>query len=144
MSALTLDRAQAIVAAALEHARKGGFKPLVVTVLDDRGAPKALAAEDGVSLKRASVAHAKAYGALSLGMGSRSIFARAQQQPYFVAAVGQLVDGAMVPVPGGVLIRDNGAVIGAVGISGDTSDNDEAAACAGIVAGGFVPDPGSD
>lgn len=145
MAAITLDAAQRILVAALAHAYEAELKPLVVCVLDARGARKALAAQDGVSLEREAVAHAKAYGAIALGMGSRSIFARAQQQPYFVSAVGQLVQGALVPVPGGVLIRAaDGELLGAVGISGDTSDNDEAAACAGIAAAGLVADPGAD
>ncbi len=142
MTALSLATAQRILAEALAYAAGKQLKPLAIVVLDARGARKALLAQDGVSLKRDEVAYAKAYGALSLGMGSRSIYARAQEQPHFVSAVGQLVEGAMVPVPGGVLIRDGGDVVGAVGISGDTSDNDEAAACAGIEAAGLTPDPG--
>ncbi|MDQ0512865.1 GlcG/HbpS family heme-binding protein [Ancylobacter amanitiformis] len=142
---LSLKAAQTILTTALDHSRKGSFKPMAVVVLDARGAVKASAAEDGTSLKRFEVAHGKAYGGLSLGMGSRSIHKRAKEQAFFVAAVSHVVDGALVPVPGGVLIRDDaGEVIGAVGISGDTSDNDEAAAMAGIEAAGFKADPGTD
>ena len=141
---LSLEKAQAIVATALAHAKANSFNPLAVCVIDARGAGKASAAQDGTSLKRGEVAHAKAYGALALGMGSRSLFKRAKEQPFFIAAVGPVIGGALVPVPGGVLIRDGGAVIGAVGISGDTSDNDEAAATAGIEAAGFKADPGAD
>jgi uncharacterized protein GlcG (DUF336 family) len=144
MTGLTLDKAQTILSAALDHAKGAGFKPLAIYVLDARGAPKALAVQDGTSLKRAEVAHAKAYGALAMGMGSRSLFKRAKEQPFFIAAVGPVVGGALVPVPGGVLILEAGVLIGAVGISGDTSDNDEAAALAGISAAGFAADPGSD
>ncbi|WP_029352649.1 heme-binding protein [Bosea sp. 117] len=145
MTTLSLAAAQTILSTALDHCRKGGFKPMAVVVLDGRGAIKVAAAEDGTSLKRGEVAHGKAYGALSLGMGSRSLFKRAKEQAFFISAVSHVVGGALVPVPGGVLIRDTeGAVIGAVGISGDTSENDEAAAAAGITAAGFVPDPGSD
>jgi uncharacterized protein GlcG (DUF336 family) len=140
---LTLDQAQTIVAAALQEARRIGLKPLVVTVLDARGAPKALAAEEGTSLRRADIAYGKAYGALALGMGSRAIAKRAASDPAFVAAVTHTSGGALVPVPGGVLLRDDeGTLLGAVGISGDTSDNDEAAALAGIAAAGLLGDPG--
>ncbi len=96
--------------------------------------------EDGSSMKRFEIGFGKAYGALSLGMGSRSIMGRAEQQPYFVAAVTSAVGGTLVPVPGGVLVRDDGGdLIGAVGVTGDTSDNDEAAAVAGITGAGLTP-----
>jgi uncharacterized protein GlcG (DUF336 family) len=143
MPDLTLTQAQAIVTAALAAARQHSFKPMVVAVLDSRGAYKALAAEDGTSLKRAEIAHGKAHGALALGMGSRAIGKRAEQQPTFVAAVSHVAGGALIPVPGGVLIRDVlGTLLGAVGISGDTSDNDEIAALAGIEAAGLVGETG--
>ena len=74
---------------------------------------------------RGEIAHGKAYGALALGMGSRALFQRAQEQAYFVSAVNTMAQGRLVPVPGGVLIQDGGALLGAVGVSGDTSDNDE-------------------
>jgi len=135
---LTLAAAQTIVAEALAHAQRGGLKPLAVAVLDSRGAIKAAAAEDGASLKRFEVAHGKAYGALALGMGSRAIGKRAEQQPSFVAAVTHVAGGALVPVAGGVLIKGDNAILGTVGISGDTSDNDEAAALAGIEASGLT------
>ena len=138
MPDLTLAAAQTIVAEALAHAQRGGLKPLAVAVLDSRGAIKAAAAEDGASLKRFEVAHGKAYGALALGMGSRAIGKRAEQQPSFVAAVTHVAGGALVPVAGGVLIKGDNAILGTVGISGDTSDNDEAAALAGIEASGLT------
>jgi uncharacterized protein GlcG (DUF336 family) len=145
MTELTLAAAQTLVTAALEHAAKAGLKPLAVAVLDARGAMKCFAAQEGTSLKRGEVAHGKAHGALALGMGSRSLHKRVREQAYFIAAVSHVVGGALVPVPGGVLIRDRaGALLGAVGISGDTSDNDEAAAMAGIAAAGLVGDPGAD
>lgn len=137
MPDVTLAQAQAIVTAALAEGRRLGLKPLVVTVLDGRGTPKALAAEDGTSLRRAEIAHGKAYGALALGMGGRAIMARSEQQPAFVAAVTHAAGGALVPVPGGVLLRADGVLVGAVGISGDTSDNDEKAALVGIAAAGL-------
>jgi uncharacterized protein GlcG (DUF336 family) len=145
MTDLTLAAAQTIVAGTLQEGRAKGLNPLAVVVLDERGALKAGAAEDGTSLKRTEIAHGKAYGALSLGIGSRSIGKRAKEQAYFVAAVSHVAGGAMIPVAGGVLLRDAaGKVIGAVGVSGDTSDNDENAALAGIAATGLKADPGSD
>ncbi len=143
MPDLTLIEAQSIVTAALAEARRRALKPMVVAVLDARGVYKALAAEDGVSLKRAEIAHGKAHGALSLGMGSRAIAKRAADQPYFIAAVSHVAGGALIPVAGGILIRDAaGALLGAVGLSGDTSDNDEAAGLAGIAAAELIGDPG--
>jgi len=144
MSALTLDSAQIIVSAALKAARERSFKPLCIVVLDDRGALKAAASEDGTSLKRSEIASGKAFGALSMGVGSRAIHKMAIDRPYFVAAASHVVGGQMIPVPGGVLIKDSaGATLGAVGVSGDTSDNDEAAATAGIEAVGLVFDTGA-
>jgi uncharacterized protein GlcG (DUF336 family) len=138
MPDLSLEAAHAIMHAALDAGAHHKLKPLVVCVLDARGAIKAMAAQDGTSLMRGEIAHGKAYGALALGMGSRAIFQRAQEQAYFVGAVNALAQGRIVPVPGGVLIQDNsGALLGAVGVSGDTSDNDEIAALAGINAAGL-------
>src|SRR5690349_289792 len=142
MTALTLDTARKILDAALAKAAELKLKPLVVTVLDARGCLKAAAAQDGTSLMRAEVAHGKAYGALALGLGSRALFQRAQEQPYFVDAVNTLAQGRMVPVPGGVLILDGANLLGAVGVSGDTSDNDEICAIAGIEAAGLKANPG--
>ena len=139
---LTLAHAQTLVSAALAEARSRGFKPLAIVVLDARGAVKAAAAEDGTSLKRFEIAHGKAFGALSLGMGSRAIAKRAEDQPTFVAAVSHVVGGSLVPVPGGVLLRDDaGALVGAAGASGDLSDNDEAALLAGIAAAALKAEP---
>jgi uncharacterized protein GlcG (DUF336 family) len=142
MAELTLDVARKILDAALAKAVEKKLKPLVVTVLDARGCVKISAAQDGTSLLRSEVAHGKAYGALALGMGSRALFQRAQEQPYFIGAVNTLAQGRLVPVPGGVLIQDGGVLLGAVGISGDTSDNDEACAVAGIEAAGLKANPG--
>jgi uncharacterized protein GlcG (DUF336 family) len=144
MSDLTLAQAQTILAAALDHSRKAGFKPLAVAVIDARGALKAFAAEDDTSLRRAEIARGKADGAVALGIGTRAIAKMALDRPHFVAAVSHVVGGSIVPVPGGVLIRNAaGKVMGAVGISGDTSDNDEAAAAAGIAAAQLVADAGA-
>ena len=142
MSAITLAQAQTIITAALAHAREKKMQPLAVIVMDARGVPKAFAAEDGTSLRRYEIAHGKAHGALSMGIGSRTLGKRAEERPHFFAAVSHVVGGAMVPVPGGVLLRDGGEIIGAVGISGDNSDNDEAAAIAGIKATALTADPG--
>ena len=92
---------------------------------------------------RGEVARGKAYGALALGVSSRRISQMAIERPHFVNALNTLAGGSLVPVPGGVLVRDEGgAIIGAVGISGDTSDNDEAAASRGVAAAGLVADSG--
>jgi uncharacterized protein GlcG (DUF336 family) len=138
---LSLAQAQTIIAAALAHAREQRFAPMGVVVLDARGVPKAYAAEDGLSLRRFDIANGKAHGALAMGIGSRTLGQRAVERPHFVAAVTQAIGGAMVPVPGGVLIRGDDGIIGAVGVTGDTSDNDEACALAGIRAAGLAADP---
>ena len=143
MTALTLDTARKIVDTALAAAVDKKLKPLAIAVLDDRGCIKVAVAQDGTSLLRNEIAHGKAYGALALGIGSRAIFKRANEQPYFVDAVNTLARGAMVPVPGGVLIQDSsGAVLGAIGISGDTSENDESCAVAGIESAGLTANIG--
>lgn len=135
---ITLEQARTIVAGALAARRDNGFKPLTVVVLDGGGHVVAAEREDGASNKRFEIASGKAHGALSLGMGSRALMRRAEEQPAFVAAVTQ-VAGPLIPVPGGVLIRSaSGDLIGAVGISGDISDNDETAALAGIAAAGLI------
>jgi uncharacterized protein GlcG (DUF336 family) len=142
MAELTLDVARKILDAALAKAGQLKLKPLVVAILDARGCVKLTAAQDGTSLMRAEIAHGKAYGALAMGMGSRALFQRAQDQAYFIGAVNTLAEGALVPVPGGVLILDGGTLLGAVGVSGDTSDNDEACAVAGIEAAGLKANAG--
>ena len=140
---LTLEQANIITSAALAEARTLNLKPISVVVLDHRAATISIQSEDGVSIMRSDIAKAKANGAIQLGMGSRALMNRAEQQAYFVDSINGLADGKIVPVHGGVLIRDtSGAILGAVGISGDTSDNDEAAALAGIAATGFAADAG--
>lgn len=141
---LTLTQAQTILSAALAYADDKSLKPLAVAILDARGAQKAFAAQDGTSLKRGEIALGKAHGSVALGIGSRALHKMAQERPYFVEAATHAVGGSLVPVPGGVLIRDAaGALLGAIGISGDTSDNDEAAATAAIAAAGLVADTGA-
>lgn len=143
MSALTLDKAREIVAAARAKGREMELNPLTVAVLDAAGNLKALEREDGASNMRPDIAVGKANGALAMGLGSRALFKRAKAEPFFIQAMNELAGGSLVPVPGGVLIKDGeGSIIGAVGITGDNSNNDEAAATAGIEAAGFVADGG--
>ena len=142
MAELTLDVARKILDVALAKGAEKKLKPICVVVLDARGCVKVSAAQDGTSLLRSEIAHGKAYGALAMGMGSRALFQRAQEQAYFVGAVNTLAQGRMVPVPGGVLIQDGPVLLGAVGVSGDTSDNDEICAIAGIEAAGLKANPG--
>jgi uncharacterized protein GlcG (DUF336 family) len=130
---LKLDEAQAIVAAALSYARAKSLKPMGFVVLDERGALRAAAVEDGASLARWKVAYGKANGALSMGVSSRKLHDMAVERPHFVASLASVFSEGLIPVPGGVLVRDNdGGVLGAAGASGDTSDNDEAALIAAI------------
>lgn len=143
MTDLTLAAAQTIVETALAHARANSYNPIGIVVLDARASLKASAAEDGTSLMRWKVAFGKAYGSIAWGAGSKKIEKMAADRPNFFAGVAHLADGGILPVGGGVLIRDaQNRIVGAVGISGDTSDNDEAAAVAGIKAAGFVADGG--
>ncbi|MBP0615972.1 GlcG/HbpS family heme-binding protein [Jiella mangrovi] len=140
---LTLDKARIIIAETLKAGIAQGLKPLTIAVLDQGGALIALERSDGASRMRPDIAIGKANGAIGLGMGSRAIGKRAEQQAYFVQAMNALAKGVLVPVPGGVLIKgEGGAILGAVGVTGDTSDNDEAAAIKGIEAAGFAADGG--
>ena len=137
-----LGTARGMIAAARAFGAERGFKPLTVVVLDAGGHVVAAEREDGASNKRFEIALGKAHGALAVGFGSRALMARAEAQPYFVAAVTSAIGGALIPVPGGVLVRDtSGTLLGAVGISGDSSDNDEAAALAGIEEAGLAGQP---
>ena len=140
---LTLAQASIIIDKALEKGRELAFKPLTVAVLDAGGQMKALKREDGSSLLRPEIAGGKAWGALGMGFGGREFARRAAQNPVFLQALTAASGGRIIPVPGGVLIRDSsGEIQGAVGISGDTSDNDETCAVFGIRAAGLVPDTG--
>lgn len=144
MADLTLAASQTIVTQALAHARANKYNAIGVVVVDARGSLKASGIEDGTSLMRWKVAFGKAYGSIAWGAGSKKIEKMAADRPNFFAGVAHLADGGILPVGGGVLIREQGtgAIIGAVGISGDTSDNDEAAAVAGIKAAGHDADGG--
>jgi uncharacterized protein GlcG (DUF336 family) len=143
MTTLTLAAAATIVDKALEKGRALGLKPLTVSVLDAGGHLVAFKREDGSSLLRPEIASGKAWGALGMGFGGREFARRAAQNPVFIQALSVASGGRIVPAPGGVLIRDGaGAVLGAAGISGDTSDNDETCAVYGIRAAGLVSDTG--
>jgi len=136
---LTLDHARTIISATLAKGAEMGLKPLSVIVLDAGGHVLAFERSDGAAPGRFGIAHGKAYGSVMLGMAGTAQMARAEAQAYFMAAVNGVYGGAVVPVPGGVLLRDDaGAVIGAVGVTGDTSDNDAEAAKAGVAAAGLV------
>ena len=144
---LSLEQARAIIAGALTEGRNQSLAPLTVVVLDVGGHLIAMEREDGAGVLRFEIARGKAYGALGLGLGSRTIGARNQGREAFLAALATASDGRCVPVPGGVLVLDaNNRVIGAVGVSGDTSDADEACALAGITTAGLIGgiDPTTD
>jgi len=142
---IDLAHANLVIDTALAQGRTLGLPPLTVAVLDGSGCLVAFKREDGASLLRPEIAQAKAWGALGMGMGSRALAQRAAVQPAFISAVNALAGGRLIPVPGGVLIRSSGkSIIGAVGITGATSDQDEACAVAGIEAAGFTADTGAD
>ena len=143
MSALTLKLATQLTSQALAAGRTIAAAPLTVAVLDSGGHLIALHREDGASLLRPQIAIGKAWGAIALGKGSRLLALDAQQRPAFIAALNSLGQGSVVPAPGGVLIRDqNGGVLGAIGISGDTSDTDEQCAITAIEGVGLMADAG--
>mgnify|MGYP001791069426 FL=1 len=139
MAEITLRKARSIIRATLTKGRELDLKPLSIVVLDAGGHLKAFEREDKAAPGRFAIAHGKAYGAIMLGMAGTAQMARAEQQAYFMAAVNGVYGGQVVPVPGGVLVRDKkGDVIGAVGVTGDTSDNDAAAAQHAIEAAGLA------
>ena len=135
---VTLVHATTIVDIALKKGRETNCAPLTVAVLDSGGHLVAFKREDRSGILRPDIAMAKAWGALGMGFGTRELADRAQRMPMFVNALAAVSGGRMVPVPGGVLVKSEaGEVLGAVGISGDTSDKDEACAVAGIEAAGL-------
>lgn len=139
MSRIRLEQANQVIDAAFEHGRTLGLKPLSVTVLDAGGHLVAFQRQDGASLLRPQIATAKASGALAMGVSSRKIADMAAERPSFVASLGAIAPHGVVPAAGGVIVvGPDGAPIGAVGITGDLSDNDEACALAGIAAAGLV------
>ncbi len=140
---LKLDIARRLILDAFEKGAELGLKPLSVAILDPGGHLIAFERQDGASNMRFQMAHAKANGSLALGIGSRAIFNRAQEQPFFVQAVNALADGALLPVPGGALVRDgDGTLLGAIGVTGDTSDNDEACLVHAVEKAGLVAETG--
>ncbi|MEC7488837.1 MAG: heme-binding protein [Pseudomonadota bacterium] len=140
MTRLTLEQANTIVVQSLKKGKEMRLKPLTVAVVDDGGNLKAFSREDGPGAAlRPQIATGKAFGAVGMGISSRAINERVLERPHFGVALVGASEGRMVPVPGGVLIKNGNEIIGAVGISGDTSDNDEAAAVAGIEAAGLTP-----
>ncbi len=142
MGEIPIIEARKIVAGTLTSGRERRLKPLTVAILDTGGHVKAVEREDGASPGRFAIAMGKAYGCLMLGIGGQAMMARAEQQHYFVSAMNGLFGGRVVPVPGGVLVRDrNGDIVGAVGVSGDLSENDAAAAVEGIESAGFSAEP---
>jgi uncharacterized protein GlcG (DUF336 family) len=144
MSNITLAQAGAIIDVALATSREKALAPMTVVVLDSGGHLVAAKREDNSGILRYEIAFAKAWGGLGFGFGSRGLAKRAANAPMFITAVSAVSDGRVVPVPGGVLIRSpEGVVLGAVGISGDMSDADEACAIQGIEAVGLTADPGA-
>ena len=139
MPDISLRKAKSITRTALSKGKELGLKPLSVVVLDAGGHVIAFEREDGAAPGRFAIAHGKAYGSVMLGMAGTAQMARADQQAYFMDAVNGVFGGNVIPVPGGVLVRDKkGGVIGAIGVTGDSSDNDLIAALAGIEAAGLL------
>lgn len=140
---ITLQQAEHIINGALAEGSRLGLGPLTVAVLDVGGHLIALKRSDGSEYLRPPIAIGKAWGSLGMGHAGRVLAERAAKMPVFFGALSDMSGGRMVPLPGGVLVRDaGGAIVGAVGVSGDTGDNDEVAAVAGITGAGFQPDYG--
>jgi len=140
MTLLTLDQAQTIVAEALKKAREMDFEPMTVCVVDAGGTIKAMSREDGSGLVRPDIAFGKAWGSVGMGLPGRELNRRNDIMPHFFNALNIVSQGRVVPMPGGVLIMNDGVLVGAVGVTGDTPDNDEIAALAGVEAAGLTPD----
>ena len=140
MHRLTLTEANALIEAALAKGAELGLKPITVTIHDPGGHLIACQRQDGASNMRVKLAGGKACGALALGVSSRAIGEMAVERPHFIAAVDTMSEGGMVPAAGGVIVCDaGGTVLGAIGVTGDTSDNDEACALAAIEQLGLKP-----
>ncbi|WP_375263401.1 heme-binding protein [Palleronia sp.] len=135
---LKLDQARAAIRGTFDAGGKAGMKPLSAIVLDAGGNVLAFERQDGSSPGKFAIAHGKAYGAVMLGMPSSAMMERAEKQPYFVAALNGAYGGAVIPVPGGILIMEGETVIGALGVTGDTSDNDVTAGMAGLATAGLA------
>ena len=142
---LTLAAADRIADVALAAGSEHGFAPLCVVVLDAGGHALVVKRDERSSIGRVGIAIGKAHGCMAMGLGGRELARRADAVPKFFTALASVLPHGIVPVPGGVLVRDaDGALIGAVGISGDRSDNDEICAVAGIESVGLVADTGGD
>ena len=140
---LNLETALNIAMGTLEAGRERGFAPLCVAVLDPGSHLLALLRDDGASISRPEIAIGKAAGCLGMGFGGRELARRAEAMPQFFTSLASIFPKGILPVPGGILLRDgDGKLVGAVGVSGDTSDNDEIAALAGIAATGLAADTG--
>lgn len=140
---LSVGQASEIVDSALRKARELELRPLTVTVLDPGGHPVVVKREDGAGILRPQIAHAKAWGCLGTGQGGAAGARHATRDPAFFAALASISEGRIASSRGGVLIRDtDGTLLGAVGVSGDRPDNDEAVAVAGIEQAGLVADAG--
>ncbi|WP_433771897.1 GlcG/HbpS family heme-binding protein [Pseudomonas putida] len=143
MHELNLLTATTIAGNAIGVARESGFKPLAVAVLDAAGHPLVILRDERASFLRPQIATGKARGCLGMGFGGRELARRAQAVPAFFDAINSLTGGEVIPVAGGVLIRnDVGQILGAIGISGDTSDNDEHCAIQAIAQAGLMADNG--
>ncbi|MEK1891349.1 MAG: heme-binding protein [Phyllobacterium sp.] len=143
MAQITLSKANSIIKGALAKGTQAGMRPLSIAVLDAGGHLKAFQKQDGSSMLRFEIAFGKAYGALAIGAGSRAVEKFAKDRPHFMEGLVAASGGRVIPVAGGVLVKNaKGEILGAVGISGDTSDNDETAAIAGVEAAGLVADGG--
>ena len=143
MSSLTLDQASAIVDAALAKARELELRPLAVTVLDPGGNPIVLKREDRAGILRPGIANAKAWGCVGMGVGGAAGARHATRDPAFFAALAAISQGRIASSRGGALIRtEQGALLGAIGVSGDRPENDEAAAIAGVEKVGLIADAG--
>jgi uncharacterized protein GlcG (DUF336 family) len=139
LAEISISKARSIIRATLKKGREMELNPLSVIVLDAGGNVKAFEREDGASPGRFQIALGKAYGVVMTGMPGSALYARAEQQPYFVEALNGAYGGKVVPVPGGILVKDRqGRVLGAVGVTGDTSDNDAEAGLAGIEAAKLI------
>lgn len=138
MTTLTLGQANQILHAALARSREAGYKPMAIAVLDDAGHLKAFQREDGASMFRFDIARAKAWGAVGMGASSRTLGERAKGNPNFFVSLAATADGRFLAQTGAVLIQDaSGRVIGAVGASGGTGDEDEDICAAGVLAAGL-------
>ncbi|WP_435259422.1 GlcG/HbpS family heme-binding protein [Thioclava sp. FR2] len=136
---ISLRKARKIISTALVKGQEMGLKPLSVVVVDAGGHTIAFERQDGASPGRYAIAHGKANGCVMLGLPGSAIQTRADAQAYFVGALNGLYGGDFVPVQGGVLVKDaKGNTLGAVGVTGDTSENDAAVAVAGIEAAGLI------